>query len=310
VTTVPLFKKLGARFTDRPRPDAVFELEPGHLCGLRVSARVRSRRAHFVRPLRPGALSPSFDRPNVAEASAIRRVLEEGMKAMGLGGGTVSLLIPEPCVRIFILTVDALPATQSERDSFIRWRVGKQMPLLPEDLKLAYDVAADSASGKVIVAAAREVVIREYEELFESEGLRVGTVTIPSLSLVNLLGAGLDSNGVLINIEPESLSLLAIMDSEWTLYRHKGVGADLEGDRKAELVAKEVENTVHFLEDKERKKVEQIWVRSASGEDGPQVVSKLEETLPLPVELINYAAPASWDARDKALLAPLMGQIA
>jgi hypothetical protein len=304
---VSLFQKLQARFVERPLPDAVFELAPGHLGGLRVAPRSRSASGRFLLPFRTPTLVPSFERPNVHDASAVRALVEEGKKAIGFGGGTISLLIPEPCARIFILTVDSLPAVPVERDSFIRWRIGKQMPLLPEDLRMAY---AGSPAGKVIVSIAREAVIREYETIFESAGMRVGTVTIPSLSLVNLIDGTAGRNGVLLNIEPDYLSFLAIMDSEWTLYRQKGVSPDLPDGTKAELVVQEVENTVHFLEDKERKKVERIWVRSGAGEDGPGIISRLNASLPLPAAMINYAAPGDWSAQERTALAPLMGQIA
>lgn len=306
---MPLFKTLRAQFTDRPMPDAVFELAPDHLSGLRVLPKRRSGRGRFILSFRPGALIPSFDRPNVTDASAVMSLIEEGKRVLGLGRGTVSLIIPEPCVRVFILTVESVPTSESERDSFIRWRVGKQIPLLPEDLRIAYNLTSGSPSKKVIVSTARDAVIREYEDLFESAGMRVGTVTVPSLSLVNLLGVGPGQNGILLNIESDSLSFLAIMDSEWTLYRQKGVGTDLLADAKADLVVKEVENTVHFLEDKERKKVERIWVRSEAWEDGPGVVSRLKETLLFPAKIIEFAAPEGWDAREKAVLAPLVGQI-
>jgi hypothetical protein len=307
---VPLFQKLQARFVERPLPDAAFELAPRHLGGLRVAPRSRSASGRFLLPFRTPALVPSFERPNVHDASAVRALVEEGKKAIGFGGGTISLLIPEPCVRIFILTVDSLPAAQAERDSFIRWRVGKQMPLLPEDLRMAYAGPAGSSAGKVIVSMAREAVIREYETIFESAGMRVGTVTVPSLSLVNLIDGTAGRNGVLLNIEADYLSFLAIMDSEWILYRQKGVSPDLPDGTKAELVVQEVENTVHFLEDKERKKVERIWVRSGAGEDGPGILSRLKASLPLPAAMINYAAPGDWSAQERTALAPLMGQIA
>jgi hypothetical protein len=308
--TVPLLKSLRTAFLDRPLPDAVFELGSGHLSGLRVASRGQAPRGRFILSLRTGVLAPSFDRPNVTEASAVRSAIEQGKNSLGLGGGIVSLLIPEPCVRIFILTLESVPASEAERDAFIRWRVGKQMPILPEDLRVVYDISPGAPPSKVIVSTARDAVIREYEGLFESAGLHVGTVTVPSLSLVNLVGGSPGRNGVLLNVESDSLSFLAIMDSGWTLYRQKGLGPDLAADQRIDLVVKEVENTVHFIEDKERKKVERIWVRSGAWEDGPAVVFRLNESLPLPAELIDYAAPGDWNAREKAALAPLMGQIA
>ena len=43
--------------------------------------------------------------------------IEAGQRALGFGGGPIALLIPEPCVRIFVLTTDALPGDEAERDA-------------------------------------------------------------------------------------------------------------------------------------------------------------------------------------------------
>ncbi len=306
---MPLLKIVRARFLERPLPDAVFELRPDRLSGLHVSAKGHPGRGRFVLPLETGLLTPSFDRTNVADAAGLGAAIGRGMDALGLGGGTVSLLVPEPAVRVFILSVESLPANPDERESFIRWRVGKLLPLLPEDLRLAYDVPSGFHSGKIIVAAAREAAVREYEGLFEAAGLRVGAVTVPTLSLANLR-RGPGGSGILLNAEADRLIFLAIMDSEWTLYRQKGVGADLEADRRADLIVQELENTINFLEDKERKTVERIWVRPGEGDGADGLVSRLKSALPLPVELIDYEAPGDWSAREKAALAPLVGQIA
>lgn len=307
---VPILKGLRTAFLERPLPDAAFELEPGRLTGLRPSGRGRAPRGRCVRPLTSGALAPSFDRPNVADAAAVRAAVDRGKDELRLGGGTVSLLIPEPCVRIFILAVEGMPAPGPERDAFLRWRVGKQMPLLPDDLRIACDAPAGAAAGRVMVSAAREAVVREYEDLFEAAGMRVGAVTVPSLSLVNLVGVRPAASGILLDIEPDCLSFLAIMDGVWTLYRQKAFGSDLSAEARADLVVNEVENTVHFLEDRERRKVERVWVRSGSADEGPDVVSRLNGTLPLAAEVVAYDAPGDWDEGEKAALAPLMGLIA
>jgi hypothetical protein len=309
VRTVPFFEKVLARFVAPPRPQTVFGLTPATLSGVRSGARAGSVRRSFVSVLEPGLLAPSFDRPNVTDESALRSLIDEGRRALGLSRGTAALLLPERCVRIFVLTAETVPASESEREAYFRWRIDKQMPLLPEDLRLAYDLPPGPGPKRVIVAAAREAVVREYEGLFLDAGLKPGCVTIPSLSLTRLPGLGEGGNGILLNAEGDYLSVFALMDSEWSLYRQKAIGPDLAGPERTDLVIQEVENTVHFFEDRERRKVGRIWVRSADPDETPEVVARLESTLALPAEPVDYDAPEVWDARQKAILAPLVGQL-
>jgi hypothetical protein len=305
-----LFAKLRAAFTDRPRPDAVFGLSPRNLGGVLAGSGGRASGRRFVLPLDPRGLAPSFDKPNGAGASCLPSRIEEGKRALGLSGGTVTLLIPEPCARIFVLAAESLPESEEEREAFIRWRVAKQMPVMPDDLRLAADLSSAPGPAKIIVAAARESVIREYEDTFLAAGLRPGCVSIPSLGLANLVDRDAGANGVLVDSGSDHLSLLAAMNSEWTLYRQKAIGPALTAGERMGLIVQEAENTVHFLEDREKKRIVKIWVHSGDGEDGPELVAGLESALALPAEWIDYDAPGEWTARERSILAPLVGQLA
>ena len=306
-----LEKRLKSHFQDRLLPDAVFQLSPSFLSGIRVSKKDGSIRGGFVLPLRDRPLSPSFDRPNVADPAALGEVIAQGMENLRLSSGSAALLVPEPSARVFVLSVDSFPRSGKERETFIRWRIGKQMPLIPDDARIDYAVTPGRGARKIIVAMARQTVVREYESLFEKAGLKPVLVTIPSLALINLVGQAGPSNGILLNLEGETLTLLAVMDSGWALYRQKGVGGSggPEADERADNIVREAENTVRFLEDKERKRIERLWVRTAVAAERPQLMDRLKDRIDLPLEPVVYEAPEAWTEAQKALLAPLVGQI-
>ena len=306
-----LGKRLKSHFLDRLVPDAVFQVSPGFLSGIRVSKNDRSVRGGFVLPFQDRPLSPSFDRPNVTDAAVLEEAISQGKEKLRLSSGSAAVLVPEQSVRVFVLSVDSFPGSGRERDTFIRWRIGKQMPVIPDDARIDYAVTPGRGPRNIIVAMARRAVIREYESLFEKAGLRPVLVTIPSLTLINLVGKGDSSNGILLNLEDDTLSLLALMDSGWALYRQKGVGTASrpEADERAENIVREAENTIRFLEDKEKKRIERLWVRSAAAAESPELMSRLKERIDLPLEPLDYEAPEEWSEADKALLAPLVGQI-
>jgi hypothetical protein len=306
-----LGKRLKSHFQDRLLPDAVFQLSTASLSGIRVSKKDGSVKGGFVLPLRERPLSPSFDRPNVTGPAVLEEAVVQGMKNLRLSSGSAALLVPEPSVRVFVLNVDSFPGSGKERDTFIRWRIGKQMPLIPDDARIDYAVTPGRGVRKIIVAMARQTVVREYESLFEKAGLKPVLVTVPSLTLVNMVGQAGPSNGILLNLEDETLTLLAIMDSGWALYRQKGVGAPggPEADERADNIVREAENTIRFLEDKERKRIERLWVRTAVAAERPQLMDRLKDRIDLPLEPVVYEAPEAWSEAQKALLAPLVGQI-
>jgi len=211
-------------------------------------------------------------------------------------------------VRVFVLSVDDFPGSGREREAFLRWRIGKQMPLIPEDARIDYAVTPGRGARKVIVAMARRVVVWEYEALFEKAGLRPVLVTSPSLALVNLVPSDRRKNGVLLNIEDETMTVLALDEPGWTLYRQKDIGAPGAGEREENIV-REAENTIRFLEDRDRTRVERLWLRCAAAADQPAIRARLGERIVLPIEALAYQAPEVWTEAHKAVQAPLIGQI-
>jgi hypothetical protein len=308
---VNLGGRLKTYFTERLVPDAVFQVAPGHLSGIRVSRNDGSVKGGFVQPFADRPVAASFDRPNVTAPAVLEEALALGQKSLRLSSGTVGLLIPEPSVRVFVLAVDSFPGPRREREAFLRWRIAKQMPLIPEDARLDYAVTPGRGARKVIAVMARRAVVREYEALFEKAGLKPVLVTAPSLALVNLVRNEGGASGVLFNIEDETLTVLALAGGGWTLYRQKDIGRPgaAAAPERVENIVREAENTVRFLEDRDKTRVENLWLRCASIVELPDLQARLRDRIGRPVQPLDYRAPDAWAEAHKAILAPLVGQI-
>jgi hypothetical protein len=307
---VKIGKRLRTYFSERLLPDAVFQIAPTHLSGIRVSRTDGAVKGGFVLPFRERPVAPSFDRPNVTDLAALEEAVAQGKRNLRLSSGSAALLVPELSVRVFVLGVDSFPASGREREAFIRWRIGKQMPLVPEDARIDYAVTAGRGARKIIVAMARQVVIWEYEALFEKAGLKPVVVTAPSLALVNLVPRAGRNNAVLLNIEAEGLTVLALADPGWSLYRQKDIGAPgASAGEREENIVREAENTIRFLEDRDRTPVERLWLRCAAAAEQPEIRARLGERIAVPIEPVDYRAPDVWTEAHKAVLAPLIGQV-
>jgi hypothetical protein len=308
---VTLRKRLQDRFTERLLPDAVFQIAPGYLSGVRVARADRSVKGGFVLPFRERPVVPSFDRPNVADPAALEEAIAQGKKNLRLASGTVGLLIPEPSVRVFVFGVDNFPKTGREREAFLRWRIAKQMPLIPEDARIDFAATPGRGPRRIIAAMARQVVVWEYEAFFEKAGLKPVLVGVPSLALANLVRREGRTNDLLLNLEDETLTLLALAEAGWTLYRQKDVGsaAGTGAEERADNIVREAENTIRFLEDKEKTRTDRLWLRSAAEAETPEIAHRLKERVGVAVKAVDYDAPKVWAEAHKAILAPLIGQI-
>ena len=300
------------RFLEAPLPDGVFQIAPRALTGIRINPRERSVGGRFVAALPDGAVRPAFEGTNIADPAPLEAKLREGMLKLGLSQGTIAVLVPELCVRIYLLPLDSSPASDKERDGIVRWRVGKLMPTLPDDARIVHQSVAVGNGERIVAAVARPEVVREYEGLFVRSGLVPGNVTLPSLSLLGLLPAG-GGDALLVNVEDDSLSIIAVVGGEPALLRQKpfalerGAGTPL-GRRLAPLI-KEIENTALFLEDKEKKHVGAVWLRAPS-DNGDAIAGELAMQLSLPVRETGSLVPGDAAAGEKNLLSTLYGQLA
>ncbi len=303
--------RLMRHFTERLVPDCVFQIAAGHLSGVRVSRGDGGIKGGFVLPFPERPVTPSFDRPNVTAPAVLEEAIARGMKDLRLSSGSAGLLLPEASIRVFVISVDTFPGSGKEREAFIRWRIGKQMPLIPEDARIDYAVTPGKGARKIIVAMARQVVVWEYEALFEKAGLRSVLVSAPSLALANLVRGAGRANGVLLNVEDDSLTVLALADPGWSLYRQKAIGlpGGATADERADNIVREAENTVRFLEDRDDIRIGSLWLRCANASEGPDIMGRLQERIALPIDPIDYKAPDGWTDANKIILAPLIGQI-
>jgi hypothetical protein len=295
-------RKITDYFTVPLCPPTVIQLSSSYLSGIYMDAKDGKAKRHTVLDLPSGLLEPHFDRKNIADAAALSGVLKEGLRELQVSGKKIACLVPEACLKIFVLPVDSLPSSEQE-----------QMAILPEDARLSYETIVSSSSIKVLAALARAPVIREYEDLFAGLGLEVGIAASPMISLLNLVDWQDGEDLLVANIEEDSLGLVAISQSEPALYRLKTFSIEREGglrfSQKIEAVVKEIENTAHFIEDREKRQVRSLWFRSGLREGQEDILAGLRTALPFEVRPVQAPPSCGLDPEASAFLAPLAGQI-
>ncbi len=299
-------------FTLQPFPQAAIQFASRYVSGIHVAGREGKVRNHFILSLEKGTIQPSFDRKNINNPALLEKKLREGLNTLLLSGRKVACLIPELSVKGFVFSFKSLPSSWPEREQIIRFRIKKQIPLLPGDTRCAFDVMKTNSSTKVYASVVRSSVVREYEDLLGKFRLTTVTVGVPTFCLYNLLNMEKARDALFVNIEEDTVSLLGVINSEVILYRQKPflveARAGASAAQKMESVVKEVENTVHFIEDREERKVRSFYVRLGLLEDG-EILSLLREKSPFPLTGIESELTSPLGSKEKKILSPLIGQI-
>ncbi len=305
--------RIKSYFTRQLLPHSAFQLTSRYISGIRVSPKEGKIKNHFILPLEKGVIEPSFSNKNIKNPALLEKKIKQGLEKLHLSDHKIACFIPELSLKAFAFSFDSLPSSPQEREQIIRFRVKKQMPLLPKDVRFSFDSIALKNHERIFVVVARASVIQEYEDLFSKLRLKVRLVGLPTLSLYYLINTEKDRGLLLINVEEDSLSLIASVNSEVVLYRLKPFIPDLHtnvsGLQRIENIVKEVENTVNFVEDREKKEVHSIWVRLGLWEQEEEMFSQLQEKLSFPAKGIEACLASELGLREKKILSPLMGQI-
>ena len=174
---------------------------------------------------------------------------------------------------------------------------------MPKDNRISFDLIHSKNKGKVFVSIAREAVIREYEEFFRKQKLKIRMAGAPSLGLINLLASEKEKDFALVNIEDHSFTMIVVVNSEIAFYRQKTLVA------KTENIQQEIINTANFIEDKENRKISSLIIRLGVLGSDTEMLQKLKEKLDIPIQTIESSVKLKIPSFEKRILAPLIGQV-
>jgi type IV pilus assembly protein PilM len=183
-----MFDGLKSILTDPP-PAMAFEISEAGI----AAARITSRAELEFQPLRPGTLSVSPLKENVADADAFAAaVLSLSGTQAARRKKDVALILPDYSARITVLDFDQFPADVKEQASLIRFRVKRSVPFDVESAAMSYFAqTSEKSRGEkghvdvVVVIAPLEIVSR-YEAPFRAAGMNPGLVTMSGLAAIEL----------------------------------------------------------------------------------------------------------------------------
>jgi predicted transcriptional regulator len=309
----PVFDRVKYFFSEQPLPHSALQVSSNYLSGIRVSPNERKLKHHFVLPIPENVVISSFHKKNIKDSAALEKIIQQGLANLHMADHKVVLLLPELAQKTFVFAFDSIPGSPREREQIILFRVKKQTPILPKDTRLTYTLIRSNTKKKVLATIARSAIVEEYEEVFSRLRLKVKVVGVPSLNLYNLIDREKDKDFMLIDLERDAFTLLAVTDSEISLYRQKPITEDLSNQQSLmdlwKDIAQEVENTAQFVESKEKRKITCLWVRTGVFGSAEEILSSLEDRCQCPVKTIESSFQSDLPLEEKRLLTPLLGQL-
>lgn len=273
-----------ARTLVRPKlPLLAVEVRPSSVSVVRLAADGKrlSLAAAVSTELPQGSLDLSLTRPNLSEPASFRAALRSTLERAGaLSGGPVSLVLPDPAVRVALIPADGLRVRGREAEETVRFRLHKALPFDVRGARLSWRLLGEQA----LVAVAPEEVLSGYEDALESLGFEPGVVEVTSLALADAV-APRSADVLLVNWDVGYISFVLMRRGEPALVRA------LPGEDGREAAGRQAAATLQFCRDRlGLTDAPEVVVRSAAV-PGDEALALLRRTLGLEVRLLEPWAP-------------------
>jgi type IV pilus assembly protein PilM len=248
---VPLFSK-NFTFTSAraARPHTAVELTPEGVLAAAVPSGGATPVYAFA-SLPAGALSPGISGTNVVAAQAVTDALRGALDQVSPRSPSVTLVIPDIAVRVFVLDFDSFPAKPLEALAVLRFRLRKMVPFDSEHAAVTYQLMvqngyAAGGSVRVLVTVMPGPILAEYEAAVRAAQYEPGVV-MPS-SLAALAALSPPDAALAANLSSTALTTSITSGDDILLYRTMDLSED-NATRVAD-VQRNVAVAAAYFEDK------------------------------------------------------------
>ncbi len=264
-------------------PSLILEIEPGFVLAARIdrsARRVLRMGAHGLEVNSPERL---LTRPNIANEEELRRAIQEIVQAIGNGGGRLALLVPDPVVRVAILSFETLPDGPQEVEALVRWRMKDLLPFAPEEARLAYQILSrEPEKIELLVMAAKNSVLSGYEAAVEH--INGGpALTLPATAaLLPLLSEANEAGQLLVHVCSEWVTTVVVVGNHLRAWRNREMSQLAPQDLLRD-VASEAARVVASSRDHLKVDIGRVWL-CARPPASPELISELARALSRQVE--------------------------
>jgi hypothetical protein len=143
----------------------------------------RARRAFrlassAVTQIPPGLVTPGFDSENIESPEEMAEIVLQTAQAAGLAHKKRwSIALPEGCARTLVITLESKPKSGRELKEVLEWKLERVIAAPARDLRISRQrISPQAGQERFLVTIARDDVLSQYEDVFESLGWNAGLV--------------------------------------------------------------------------------------------------------------------------------------
>ena len=232
------------------RPAAAIELSPEGVLAAATPAPGQPP-VYAFEPLPVDALKPGLTEANVANSAALTAAIRAALGQVNPRVKAVTVVLPDPSVRVFVLDFDTFPTRLDEALPVLRFRLRKAVPFDVELSSVSFQILSEGSARletqwKILAAIVPGPVLAEYEAAVRAAGYEPGVVLPASLAALCALES---QEAVLaVNLGSQTLTTSIVAGSDVLLHR------TIELPPTREAFAADVQRTIAvaaaFYEDK------------------------------------------------------------
>ncbi len=228
------------------RPPGAVEISPEGVLAAAVHGG-QAGPAYAFAALPEGAVVPGIAEANLHAPQVVGEAIRRALDEVSPRKRSVTVLLPDSSVRVFVLDFDAFPAKAAEAAPVLRFRLRKMVPFDAEQAGIGYQVLSQTREeSRVLAAVTPGPVLTEYEAAVRAAGYEPGAVLPSSLAALEVLDS--TEAALTVNLSATVLTTTIAAGNDLLLYR----ALDLPNDaaQRAADVQRGIAVAVAYFEDK------------------------------------------------------------
>jgi type IV pilus assembly protein PilM len=198
-------------------------------------------------PLPAGAIVPGIGEQNLRAPEVVANAIRAALGQVSPRTRSVTLVLPDTVVRVFVLDFDALPAKAVEAIPVLRFRLRKMVPFEVEHAGVSYQVLVENKNEcKVLAAVLPGPVLAEYEAAVREAGYEPGAVLPTSLAALGVI----DSPEPVLAANLSAVALTTTITTDGDLLLYRTLDLPEEPDLRLQEVQRGVSVAAAYYEDK------------------------------------------------------------